>query len=527
MKFFKNGWTLLCVSVMMQINSFLFLLQKIPFAGWLLPSSLYKKRRLKLFLAAGGMFKGFLGAAIGKIIICVLLLLWIPRWLGIRASKEELLMLYLLTECIAPALMSCEIFRAKQEDYVFLNHFMMNPKEYYHHKIGRDALLAMLLPLPVTAYVLKEFRLVMVAALAAVFFTLAGCVLYLFFYDMMHGLVKRWVRTAFGIGIIIVSYVGLRLGWFQAITWTLTFCMGLCSVLAVLSFACYLRLLRYCDYKRIAVEFANKETVVLAVSVNAAAVEGENALTDFGWEEGAAYYQKNCRLDMEGYLSKAFFRRFRSVFSNQRRQIFLLSVSLGVLCGYLIRIGVLPLTEANILNYTPILLTFVTGTMLFGRRFTELCFRYADMPLLYHRVCNKEYLKKSLWRRYAFLAKHSLVALSGVALFVLLVLFISGIKVSAASIVFLLISVECFMLFNELYYLFLYYFFQPYTVDISVKNPVVRVFGVLEGLFDVGVLFVRGNLALVCLPLAGMLLAMNLLMIVMQGRIEKTFRIRY
>ena len=56
-------------------------------------------------------------------------------------------------------------------------------------------------------------------------------------------------------------------------------------------------------------------------------------------------------------------------------------------------------------------------------------------------------------RRYAFLAKHSLVALSGVALFVLLVLFISGIKVSAASIVFLLIAVECFMLFNELYYL--------------------------------------------------------------------------
>lgn len=527
MRFLKNGWTLLCVSVMMQINSFLSLMQKLPFVGFLLPSDIYKRRRLKLFFAVGGMLKGFLGAAIGKMLVCVLLLLWLPKWLGIQASEEELLTLYLLAECAAPAVMSCGIFQATEKDYVFLNHFMMNPREYYYHKIGKDALFAMFLPLPVTVYVLHEFLLIAVAALGTVFFVLAGCVLYLFFYNTMHGLVKKWVRTGLGMGIIIASYAGLRLGWLKALTWTSPVCIGCCIGAALLSLVCYLRLLHYQDYKKIAVEFANKETVILTVSVNAAAVEGESALTDFEWEEGAAYYKENCGLDMEGYLSKAFFRRFRSVFSNQRRQIFLLSVSLGALCGYLIRIGVLPVTETDILDYTPMLLTFVTGTMLFGRRFTELCFRYVDMPLLYHRVCNKEYLKKSLWRRYAFLARHSLVALSGVVSFILLVLFISGIRVPAASLVFLLIAVELFMLFNELYYLLLYYLFQPYTTDISVKSPVVRVFGMLEGLFDVGVLFVRGNLAFACLPLAGLLLAMNVLMIVMQGRVGETFRMRY
>lgn len=101
MRFLKNGWTLLCVSVMMQINSFLSLMQKLPFVGFLLPFDIYRRRRLKLFFAAGGMLKGFLGAAIGKMLVCVLLLLWLPKWLGIQASEEELLSLYLLTECAA------------------------------------------------------------------------------------------------------------------------------------------------------------------------------------------------------------------------------------------------------------------------------------------------------------------------------------------------------------------------------------------------------------------------------------------
>lgn len=526
MKLLKNGWTLLCVSLIMQINSFLYLMQKVPFAGWLLPADIYKKRRLKLLFAVAGMLKGFLGAAIGQMLGCVFLLSWFPKWLGVSASPEELLALYLLTKCIAPSVMSCSIFTAKEADYVFLNHFMMNPKEYYHYKIGKEVILKMLFSLPVVTYLLRDFRLIAVAALAAVFFALAGCVLYLFFYNTMHGLIKKWIRTAFGIAIIIAAYAGLRLGLFKAMVWTIPVCMGLCIGMAVLSLVCYLRLLRYQDYKRIAVEFANKDATILVISVNAAAVEGENALSDFGWEEGAAYFEKNCGLDTESYLSKAFFRRFRSVFSNQRRQIFLLSIFLGVLCGYLIRIGVLPVTEANILNYTPLLITFVTGTMLFGNRFTELCFRYMDMPLLYHRICNKEYLKKSIWRRYLFLAKHSLVALSGITLFLLLVLFISGIRISVFHFVFLLISIELFMILNELYYLLVYYFLQPYTADMSVKSPAIRVLGAAEGLFGIGVLFVRGNLAFACLPLAGLLLVMNVLLVVMQDKVDKTFRLK-
>jgi len=119
------------------------------------------------------------------------------------------------------------------------------------------------------------------------------------------------------------------------------------------------------------------------------------------------------------------------------------------------------------------------------------------------------------------------VALAGLSLFVGLVLLVSGIRISTWNLVFLLLSMELFMLVQELYQLLIYYWIQPYTADFSVKSPVFRVLGWIEGLFDISVLFIRGNLALACLPLFGLFLLVNVLMLVMQKNVHKTFRLRY
>lgn len=91
----------------------------------------------------------------------------------------------------------------------------------------------------------------------------------------------------------------------------------------------------------------------------------------------------------------------------------------------------------------------------------------------------------------------------------------------------MLLSMELLMLIQELYQLLIYYWIQPYTVDLSVKSPVFKVLGWIEGLFDISVLFIRGNLALACLPLFGVFLIINVLLVVMQKNVHKTFRLRY
>ena len=288
----------------------------------------------------------------------------------------------------------------------------------------------------------------------------------------------------------------------------------------------YLQLLKYKDYKRIAVQFANKDSAILTISVNNAAEEGQDALGGTNYEENRSYFEKNRALDTATYLNNAFFKRFEKIFSNQRKQIFILSIFLGALFGYLIRSEVLHITNETILNYTPILISLVSSSMLFGERFTTLCFRYMDMPLLYHHICKTEYLKKSIRCRYIFLLKHSLVALIGLTIFISLVLMIGGLRISFQDFVFLLIAMELFMLIKETYHLLIYYRIQPYAVDIAVKSPIFRALGVLEGLFDISALFLRGNLALACLPLAGLLLIVHAILLIVAQTAHRTFRLR-
>lgn len=523
----KNSWILFKISSTLQINSVISLLRKLPLLEHLIPVSLYRKNGLKQVFALGGLLKGLLGSLIGKSLLCLLTLSWIPSLLGGKPLPEELLILYIVTECLAPAIMYCSIFRAKEEDYTFLNHFMMNPTLYYHYKIAKKTLEIALVVIPVLIYLLQDVRLVLFAVIANICFSLAGCCLYLWLYDRMHNIIKRSVRTIIGYGIMLAAYFVWWRGWFAEAKLSDGLCLGLCLGMAAVSFVCYLRLLHYKDYKRIAVQFANKEAVAITISVNVAAEEGQDALTKFTWEKNKEFYEKHKKLDESTYLNRAFFERFRQIFSNQRKQIFFLSIPLGALVGYCIRIGILNISEDTILNYTPILIALVNSIMLFGQRFTSLCFRFVDMPLMYHQVCKKEYLKKSIRCRYVFLVKHSLVALAGLSLFVGLVLLISGIRISTWNLVFLLLSMELFMLVQELYQLLIYYRIQPYTADFSVKSPVFRVLGWIEGLFDISVLFIRGNLALACLPLLGLFLLVNVLMLIMQKNVHKTFRLRY
>lgn len=522
----KNSWSMLKITTTMQTNSFISLLRKIPLLEQLVPVSLYCRYKGKLLFTLGGLIKGLLGSFLGTTFLCLLTLSWIPSWIGVSASREELLFLCILVQSFAPMLQSCSIFRAKEADYVFLNHFMMNPAEYYHYKIGKEALEAAVTMVPVLVYLLQDGMLVAVAVMSEVFFTLAGCCLHLFLYDRLHNVVKRWVRNMLSYSIMLAAYLGVKLGLLDSGMISAPLCLGLCTILLAGSLLCYLRLLNYKDYKRIAVQFANKEAMIVISTINTAE-EGRDALSKCTWEKNRDFYKKNDALEGALYLNRAFFERFRYIFKNQRQQIFLISIPLGALLGWLIRSGVLEITAETILNYTPLLIVLVNSVMLFGQRFTTLCFRFVDMPLLYHGVCKQEYLKKSIVCRYAFLVKHSFVALAGLAVFTGLVLGISGIRVSVWELVFLLLSMELYMLVQELYKLLIYYWIQPYTVDVSVKSPMFQVLGVVEGLFDISLLFVRGNLAVACVPLAGMFLLVNLLLVVVSKRVHKTFRLRY
>lgn len=526
MKLGRNLWMMFKITSTMQTNSFLCLLRKLPVLERLLPVSLYRKRGWKYLFLLGGWCKELFGSFLGNTFLCLLALKWIPAWLGAEASSQERLLLFFLVQCLAPALQSCGIFRAGKKDYVFLNHFMMNPAEYYHCKIGAEVLEKLLTLIPVLFWLLNCPYLVLLALTCSLCFTLAGGCLHLFLYEHFPDRIKRGLRNMVSGGIMLAAYLLFFHGKLAVVWVTESVGVLLSAVLLAVSAACYLRLLWYKDYKHIAVRFANKEAMVL-VSVSNGMEEGKDELRGFSWEKNRAFYEKNKNEEAVTYLNLAFFERFQNVFKNQRKQIIVLSTFLGVLCGFLIRNGALSITGETIFQYTPFLLVLVNSIMLFGQRFTMLCFRFLDMPLMYHQRCDKKYIKKSIRCRYLFLVKHSLVALAGLFLFVFFLLRISGLIVEGTQLLALFAAMELLIWIRELYQLLIYYWLQPYTVDATVKSPVFQVLGRIEGLFDISLLFLRGNLARICIPLLGLFLLINVLLVAVQEQAQKNFRLRY
>ncbi len=538
MKLWKNAWNMFKITATMQTNSFIHLLRSVPVLSVIVPERLYRRTGLKYLFSLGGLVTGCIGGVLGSTVLCLLYFQWLPGWLGMEPSPGELLWLCFLVKSLAPALRSCSIFRAGQQDYVFLNHFMMNPTEYYHYKIGKEALENVITMLPVVIYVFRDAAYVLAAVSAELFCTLAGCCLYLFLYERQRRkkaasdsekifFLSRKVRYTVSFGLIFITYIGLKQQWFAGIAFSAPFCLGMSLLFLAASVVCYAHLLRYREYKWIAVQFANKETMLLTVSITTGGEEGRNALSGFSSEKNKAFYEANKEKSQAEYLNKAFFVRFRRIFSNQRGQILWMSTGLGLLFGFLIRNGVLDITSETMMNYTPVLIALVNSLMLFGARFTMLCFQFVDMPMLYQRICGKKYLQESIRCRYFFLVRHSLVALAGLAVFVGLILLLGGLRVSAGELVRLFITMELFMLFNEVYNLLIYYGIQPYTMDVSVKSPVYKVLGVLESLFDISVLFLRGNLANAWVPMLVLVLLVHMLLWIVAGRAERTFRLRY
>ncbi len=531
MKLWKNAWNMFKITATMQTNSFIHLLRSVPVLSVIVPERLYRRTSLKYLFSLGGLVMGCIGGVLGSTVLCLLYFQWLPGWLGMEPSPGELLLLCVLVKSLAPALRSCSIFRAGQQDYVFLNHFMMNPTEYYHYKIGKEALENVITMLPVVVYIFRDAAYVLAAVSAELFCTLAGCCLYLGLYEKQRKkkvfFLSRKVRYTVSFGLIFITYVGLKLQWSAGIAFSAPFCLGMSLLFLAVSLVCYAHLLHYREYKWIAVQFANKETMLLTVSITTGGEEGRNALSGFSSEKNKSFYEVNKEKSLAEYLNKAFFTRFHQIFSNQRKQILFISTALGLLLGFLIRNGVLDVTSETILNYTPVLIVLVNSLMLFGARFTMLCFQFVDMPMLYQRLCGKKYLQESIRCRYFFLVRHSLVALAGLVVFVGLILLVGGLRISAGELIRLFVTMELFMLFNEVYNLLIYYGIQPYTMDVSVKSPVYKVLGVLESMFDISVLFLRGNLANAWIPMLVLFLLVHALLLVVAGRAERTFRLRY
>lgn len=91
----------------------------------------------------------------------------------------------------------------------------------------------------------------------------------------------------------------------------------------------------------------------------------------------------------------------------------------------------------------------------------------------------------------------------------------------------LLLISGAFLVMWDTYELMLYYFVQPYTVDLTAKSPLFTFLQVVEGLFGILLLFVRSDLTL-ALPVILILMIVCVCVCFISSRFAyKFFKLRF
>jgi hypothetical protein len=515
-----------------QANSAIYFLKKIPLLGNLVPENIYKYKIPKYIFAIFGTLADIVKKAIGGNLGIYIMISLIPSMLSKIASvenwpdKSTLVFLYIVISCLSPALRQSNIFVSNAEDYTFINHFMINPARYYHYKLVKDFIIEGVLILPILIYLFKDFIIVSSLILTKLFFIGIGNVLFLEIYKRKQKIFNKIKRLLFVLFLTIIAYGLSLINIFYGATIHagLLIAISICEIIGLI--LCFRYLFSFKEYKHIAVQYANNDTVTLMVStVSTLSGEDATAFNIVDWEKNKAFLDANQNMDTWDYIHKAFKTRFKKAIFNHYKNQLTTNLFLCIVVGILIRFDILTIDTSNVLKYSPILITLILN-LVFARQFLQMCFRYMDMPMLYQHMYDSQKVSSSMINRYLFLIRNGMISLVFFIFELLVLLLIAGIQIPINDFISVATSYILIYIIYETYDVIVYYLLQPYTVDLNIKNPIFKVLSYLEGLFYALILFARSNVSEIIPALLISLFVMLVVFIFARKHAYKTFRIK-
>lgn len=511
-----------------QVNAFLYYLAKLPVLGKIVHSSWYRKYRLKKVWSLFSLVFGFIKSALVNNIGTLVILYIVPH-LFLNEKKITAgvyLLLFILLKCVGGMVMDCGLFKASAEDYTFLNHFMVNPISYYRYKALKNTFFSSVMLFPVIYFLFRDWKITAALIVFKIFCMLFGNVVYLSFYRRHGRLPGKRARRLIAFPLILLAYVGAFFGWYRSVEILPAGLLLVGIISAVLAVLCWLYHMGYTDYKKIAVKFANQGAVSFQVTVQSDSIgEEEDGLLDSGWEENREFFSVHQNETPENYLDMAFSNRFGRALRKEKRDRVIVLFLVVIILELGIRFGWIPVTSETVLDYTPVLIAFATS-MTFAQRLMQMYFRNIDSHMLYHHIATPEFVCGSMLKRYFNLLRGDLFSAAAIVANFLLMLVFSGLSLPVGTVVKLSVVCIVFLVFWETYECIVYYIVQPYSVDLTVKSPVFKVLGYLEGIFYLLVLFVRKDLTAALPWVCAAAVAIVVAFFVSRRFAPKTFRLR-
>jgi len=512
-------------------NSFLYFFSKIPVLGRIISAELYRKSNFKKIYGVLGLLFDLIKSASAQFVVIYLLISYLPSLLGVSDLNDPTgrglsVTLFLILFSFLPAFLESSIFKNQKEDYIFLNQFSFNPDHYYRLKIIREMVRSIITTLPALIFIFNDFSIVLLLSVVRIFWSLVGNVWFLHQYKTKRKLVSVYLRYGMFLVLAISTYILLYFKLLPSFLPNGSLAIIISIVLILLMIPLWVSIIKYSDYKEVAVQFANKDVLTVRVSVTTVVNEDETGLKGFTWEKNKEFLEKHKKENVFAYIESVFNERLRKSIWNTPGQQIIQNLIIFVALALLVRFDVLHLDKSRILDYSTLLISFAMS-MTYSHFYLQICFRNLDLPLLYHHLYSRKSIVQSMHQRGLFLLKVGLLMVSSFAIGLFLFIFIAQIEIPIETTLQLLLNSVLVFLIFELFHFLAYYVLQPYSMESTIKNPLFQVLSIVESLFTMFFLFARQNILSLTVPLLLVLFGLIVCYFVTTKYVDKSFKLKY
>lgn len=520
--------TFIKIQICNDTNAFLSFFRNIPIIGRFIPDRIFGMYKIKKWLSWGGILWDALGNIVKANLALVLFIFYLPR---VIMKEEELgngtyMGMFLFLFVLGTILGGSTLFKCTKEDFMFIHHFMVDPSKYYKYKMFRKIIFQGVFIAVGLGFVFKDVMTVLACTALRMAVQMLTNVIYLEMFKRKNRIIHVRIREWSSFASLFVAYALCFTKVLNKMTYGRGFLIALLAVSVPVIILSFIYQIRYELYEKMAIKYTDKGFVHISIGSSEELNEGDNGLKSIKPEDGKKYFESNKHKSPLVYMDETFRKRYGKAIREPIISHFVFQVIILGILGLCVRTGWIPVSAENVLEYSPVIISATLASSC-ANSFSYLYFRNMDSFFMKLKFFNKQSVKKLMTERFLRTLGWDMLVLAFLALEIIAFFLTSGIRLPFEDLLKMLLVCPPILIISEIWDWLVYYYIQPYSRDITIRNPAMWIVGRLRGVLELVFVFIRANIT-AQLPLIVLItLAFVGVYFVAENYAYRFFKVRY
>lgn len=476
--------TILAIQTSSTANLLVHYIRKLPLLNKLISAQFYANNRMKTVMAIIARILITLGKFVTSFAYVGLVIYWPIMMSGESLTQHEqwgyFVHLFFVISFIAAGISSAIILEPKRSKYITVKLMRMSPTRYMKATLSYKYITFFICLTPAVLYFGTSLggsitQLLLLTASATMWRIVCEYLHLKYFEKTGNALIKQtgivWLCLGLCYAAAFAGFLPIELQWTPYIHVVL-FNYYLAFIMIALGVFIAMRLYRYSDYRNVVDAATKRDDPLLNIGQLMADANKANVQTKA--DDYVVDQSSQDRLNSKegyAYLNALFFARHRSIVRRPLSMRIYVVIAIGVV-GTIASLFMPSFAEFYVANLA-MFISALALAMLYlsvGERTCKAMFFNCDLSMLkysFYRSAAIQHFKI----RLNILFKQNLLIGIALAFCLTLTYYFSGGELMNIELVLLWISSLVLTLFFSVHHLFLYYFLQPYTTELNLKNP--------------------------------------------------------